>query len=429
MPRYKKKRHSRFLNPPKKRVVNTNLKEKEEKIPMKPFRKLKAKTPSQKNMRVVTGKKLERSRKVKILLSAVAVIAAILMILEAVLPAGIIQTVSNLTALIGTGSYPITVSGSQTLNVVPMGNYYFVLTDTSFAAYSNGGKKLISEPHGFEKPILSVSEGRAMVYNLGGNKAHIFDLRSIKKTVETKNKIISASISDSGRYAIATYSDKYAGSIYVYDKGHEVIYEWYSAKDSVNNVAISSNGKKIAVATFNTASGLFDSKINIINYNSATPEHTFSYDDTFIYGLYSSGTSGFSVIKPNGVDYVDWSDYEKIEYKNDYTISKFRSLSSVNVAVFCRESDKTDNKIVVLSKDGEVETTVKYNGVINDIQVKGSSIYCISDTDITVLDFKGKISRNSVYGFGGKGIAVTAANTVAIIFDNEIEKIKLQEKE
>lgn len=428
MPRYKKKKHSRFLNPPKRSRVAPKKVSPEEHIEMKPSGAKKVSHIKSK-MRVVTGKKLERSRKTKILLCFAAVVLVVVLIFQLVLPAGIFQTVSNLTALIGTGSYPITLSGSHTLNVVPMGNYYYVLTDTSFAAYSNGGKKLISEAHGFEKPVLSVSEGRAMVYNLGGNKVIIFDLRSIKHNIETEKAIISASISDSGRFAIATHSEKYASAVSVYSKGGDKIYEWYSAKEIVNSVSLASNGKRIAVSTFNTNSGLFDSKVNIINFDSATPEHTISYDGTLVYGLYPSGTSRFSVVKSGGIDFVKWSNHEVEAYKNEYTISGFSYSTSYNVAVFCRESDKTDNQIVILSKKGVVKHTVKYKGVINDIQVKGSNIYCINDTLVTVLDFEGKVLRTADYGFGGKGLSVTAANTVAIIFDNEINRIKIQEKD
>ena len=97
----------------------------------------------------------------------------------------------------------------------------------------------------------------------------------------------------------------------------------------------------------------------------------------------------------------------------------------VNVAVFSRESDKTDNRIVIFSKRGRVKTTVKYNGIINDIQVKGSNIYCINDTEVTVLDFKGNVKHTANYGFGGNGLSVISANVVVVVTDSEIKRVKV----
>lgn len=430
MPKYVKKRRNRILNSPKKRAKTVKRPSvSRDEIKMSSDNAPKVKEQNKKNMRVLAGKKLERSQKMKSMGVIIAVIAVIILAFETILPAGIIQTISNITAVAGTGSYPISVAGSQILNTVPMGNYYFVLTDTHLSAYANSGKELFSESHAFEKPVLAVSRGRAIIYNQGGKQAYIYDLSERKATVETENEIICASISDSGRYAIVTHSEKYASAVSVYNKANKLIFEWYSAEETINNIAVSQNGRKLAVSTYNSSSGVFNSKVKIINYKSATPEHTKTYDNTLIYALKSSNRSGFNIIKSNGIDYLKWSSYKLKEYSNDYTASLYRSDSSYNTLVFRRESDKTDNQIVILSKSGKQKHTVRYKGLINDIQVKGSNIYLINDSDVVVLDFEGKVSRKAEYGFGGMGIAVTSTNTVAVISDSEIKRIKLGEKE
>ena len=83
---------------------------------------------------------------------------------------------------------------------------------------------------------------------------------------DTEEKIITAAIADNGNYAVATYSNSYASAVTVFSKRNKQIYEWYSAEDTVNNIALSSTGKKLAVSSFNSSSGLFKSKVNVINY-------------------------------------------------------------------------------------------------------------------------------------------------------------------
>lgn len=429
MPKYKKKKHNRILNAPKKRAKQpVRVKDISDDIEMTRYDSKKVKRDSAAPMKVVKGNKGVRTKKIKTYAVALAVVFVVVMLFQLILPAGLFQTVSNITAVVGTGSYPIAVSGSQTLSVVPMGNYYLHLTDTHFSAYSSAGKILFSEAHGYENPVLSASKGKSLLYNQGGKQFSVYTLNGIQQDGETKNEIICGAISDSGNFAIASYSESYASQVTVYNKRYKQIYEWYSAEDTINNVAVASSGRKIAVSTFNSSSGVFNSKINVINFKSATPEHTLTYENKIIYGLKSCNKSNFSVIKSNGVDTVKWSNYKLEDYTDDYTISYYRNNSSVNIAVFSRERDKTDNKIVVFSKRGRVKKTVNYNGAINDIQVRGSNIYCINDSSVNVLDFDGNVKFSAEYGFGGKGISVISANVVAVITNNEILRIKLGER-
>ena len=427
MPRYKKKKHNRIISAPKKRKkIPVKNREISEDIEMTPHKSKKEKNEAP-QIRVVAGKKGERGRKLMLLTSVIAVVVVAVMLMQILLPAGLFQTFSNIASIFGTGSYPISVSGSETLSVVPFNSYYFHLTDTHISAYSSGGKVLFSEAHGFEKPILCTSKGRALLYNQGGKHFLIYDLRGQKSSNETTNEIICGAMSDSGKFAIVTYSDSYASAVTVYNKSLKSIYEWYSAEETINNIAISSNGRKIAVSTFNSSSGVFNSKVNIINFKSATPEHTVKYEKEIVYGLKTGNKSNFSVIKSNGIDCVKWFNYKTEAYSDDYDILYYRDTGSKNVAVFNRESDRTDNKIVIFSKHGNIKNTVNYKGIINDIQVKGSNIYCINDSSVIVLDLKGNVKFTADYGFGGKGISVVSANVVAVITNNEILRIKLAE--
>ncbi len=428
MPRYKKKKHNRILNAPKKSTkVPLKKSNVSDDIEMVSYKKKKAKVDST-PMRVVAGKKGERIKKFKLLSSLLAFVIVVILILQVFLPAGLLQTISNLTSVLGTGSYPISVSGSDTLSVVPLNNYFFLLTDTYISAYSSAGKILFSEAHGFEKPILATSKGCVMLYNQGSTEFVIYNLRGIKTSANTDNDIICGAISDSGKIALVTNSESYASSVIIYNKSLKTVFEWYSAKETINNIAFSSNGKKIAVSTFNSDSGIFNSKVNIINFKSATPEHTINYDGELVYGLKTGNKSSFTVIKSNGIDTVKWNGYKTESYKDDYNILYYRDTGSVNAAVFYRDSDKTDNKIIILSNGGKVKNSVKFKGIINDIQVKGSNIYCINDNSVSVLDMKGNIKFTKDFGFGGKGISVISANVAAVITNNEIIRIKIKEE-
>ena len=400
MPDYKKRKHNKLFSAPAK-VQKSRIKSKpqSEDIKMSPSKRSEDESNSS-GMKVVKGRKLENKRRFKAFAVAVSAILIVVLLFQIILPAGIIEGISSAIALVGTGSYPIELGGTETVNTVSRGSYYYVLSNTDIVAFNNSGKSLFSFTHGYENPVLKVSATRAMVFEQGGNEALIFDLKGLKTTAKTEKSIITGAVSDSGRYALVTLSDKYASAVTVYDKKDNAVYEWYSAENTVNNVAVSPNGKKIAVSSFNANSGQFNTTLSVLNFKSADPEFSETFNNLLIYNIDSSFKSGFTVITENNIKFIKWHKYKQETYKNDYSASVFRTGPNGCVAVFNRESDKTDNRIAVFSKSGKLTAEFNYKGIVSDIAVRGNHIYCMSDTEIFLLDKSGKVLRSASCGFG-----------------------------
>lgn len=426
MPDYKKRKHNKLFSSPNK-VQKSRIKTKapSEDIKMVPAGKKKH-SGAVSNMKVVKGKKLENKRKFKISVFITAAVLIVIIFLQLILPAGIIEGISAVTALIGTGNYPIELNSTETIATVSRGSYYYILSNTNIDAFTNSGKHLFSYTHGYENPVLKVSDTRALVFEQGGTEALIFDLKKLKTTVKTEKPIITGAVSDSGRYALVTLSDKYASAVSVYDKEDGLVYEWYSAEDTVNNVAVSPNGKKIAVSAFNSGGGQYKSTLSVLNFKSATAEYTEIFENALVYNIDSSFKSGFEVVTENGIKFIKWHKYKSQEYKNEYSTAIFRTDKNSYVAVFNRESDKTDNRIAVFSKSGKLTSEFSYKGIVSDIAVRGNHIYCMSDTEIFLLSKEGEVLRKSSCGFGAVRLNAASTNSVIVLTDNRIDKIDLE---
>lgn len=434
MPDYKKKRVNRLRGAPKPRRDKPERNTAPDEIVMTPESRRarpeaksseSAVKESAQNLKVVKGRKLERRRKTRILLTAAAIAVIICTVLHFILPVGIIENAGNLIAVMGSGSYPVELESSEVVSAVSRGSYYYILTDTRINAYSGAGKEIYSYAHGFENPVLKTSKTRALVFSQGGSDLLIYNLQSLKGTLQTEKPIITACISDSGAYAVVTQSDSYAAAVSVYGKNGKLMYEWFSASDTVNNIAISPDGKKIALSLFNATSGAYSSKISVYGFESADPLFTKNIDGSPVYGLDSTHNSGFFAISQNKVIFVKWSDYTVKEYDSDYNAAMFRAGSGGAVAVFNRESDRTDNRIVLFNTKGERISEFEFKQAVSDIQVSGGHIYCMSDTEVFLLSDSGEKLRSTDCGFGAVWLAVTGSNEAAVITDNRIDKVKL----
>lgn len=425
MPDYKKKKVRRIGKAPKKIYKKAGIKTAEN-IEMSP-KKISNKSPetNEKNVRVIKGRKLERRNKLKIMAILAAVIIAVCTILHFVLPIGIMENLGNFMATIGSGSYPIEIYGTETLNTVQKGSYYYVLTDTNLCAFSNSGKKIYSYAHGYACPILKTSETRAMVFDQGGEELRIYNLSENTNTLNTKTNILTANIARNGSYAVVTESDKYASVVSVYDLEDKLLYEWYSATDLVNNVLLSPDGERVVVSTVYASGGQLKSKVSVLNFKSADPEFSREYAGKTVYSL-ENCSDGFAILTANDCDYFDWDEYKHKSYSSEYELSLSRNISSELMLVFNRSSNKNDNHIVIISEDGEKLTEFSFNGHIGDIAFLNDHIYCISDTNVYMMDKKGKLLASAKCEFGAVRIVVTGKQETAIVTNGDISRLNIK---
>ncbi len=424
MPDYRKKHRSRFKSAPKTNKKRIKSREISADIEMTSY---DAK-PKRQKMRVVKGKKLEQKRKLGVFAYAISIIAVVFIVFQLIIPAGVIETLSNAVSLMGSGKYPLELESANTLSVVSKNGYYYVLSDTKIYAVSNSGKMIYSYTHGFENPVLKTSSTRALIFDQGGTTALIFNLDGLKSTVNSEKEIINANIGENGNYALITPADNYVATVRVYKKNNKLIYEWFSSEDMVNNVALSANGKKIAISTMSSRVGSYDSKVSVFGFKSANAEYTKEFKNTIIYELNSFSNFGFYTVTENDCNFISWRGKIITEYKNEYSADMSRQSASGIVAVFNRENDKTDNRIAIFSNNGKLKTTTQFKGVITDIAFKGGSIYCLSDTTVYILNIQGDILRSAPSGFGAQRIAVVGQKRVTAVTDNLITEIELKQE-
>lgn len=425
MPDYKRKHRSKFSAQPKvDKKKSAKLKSKNE---IKFDEGLESSPRKKRGLTLVKGNKAEIRRHWLNLSAVVLCIALAVAICEIALPAGIIETVSTAVISMGRGDYPIDFESTSTENLIAKSGYYYVLTDGEIKAVTNGGKVVFTYSHGFENPVIKTSGTRAVLFNQGGQDALIFTPSGLEDNITSEKEIINAAIGDDGTYALVTNADGYVAKVSVYKKNAKLIYEWYSASDMINNVAVFKNGKKIAISTLKANVSGFDSKVMILNFNSANAEFQKEYDGEIIYNLSTEFSRGVTVATSNTFDFLKIRKFESSEYKNEYNLQMLRESSGGTLLLYNRENDKTDNIIVAISKKGEVSFETKFSGIVTDIAMKNNHIYCISDTKAYILDSNGGIVRTADCGFGAVRFSVVSKEEIAVVTDNQINKVKFSQ--
>ena len=422
MPDYKRKKVKRSFRQ-KKSYMNT-----ESNIYMTNKKQKSTGIVPEENVKIVRGTKYKRKTQFKVFGSAICFICILCIVLSTLLPGGLYENIVNFSSLIGHGSYPTSVSGSTVLNTVSSGSYFYVLTDTNITAYSKSGKIIFDELHGLSNPILSVSSTRALVYDQGGKSIYIYNLSGKLHSLQTKNNIITASISQNGGFAVSMHSNSYTSVVTIYNKNFKEVFSWNSAKEIINNVLLNSSENKLAVTTLSVVSGQYSTKLLILGFDSADPIHTLELGSSLPLSINNTG-KGISIICNDKYKFLHWSKFSTNEIEISGEISSFRTDKNGLLLTINRANDRSDNTIITISKKGERDSEFKINNSITDIQYNKGRVYLLCDTAIGIYDKNGVALKNGTCYYGAVKFAVVGSNAVATVSDSEISKINIQESE
>ena len=338
-------------------------------------------------LRVILGTKVLRQKKRIIVFSIVFILLAAIVIFSALTPTGPFEYFQNKLLSLGNGSYPASISGNELLNAANTDSLTYTLTDTHAEIYNKSGKELFSRQHEFNSPSISVSSQRALIYDRGGKQLYIYNHSDVVHDIKLKYDIYCAAIGRNGAFAVATKSKGYAAEVTVYNKNAKAKFIWYSSDELINAVALSNNGRRLAVSTVNVVGGQYKSKVYVFKFSSANPLYTLEYDDV-VYSLETVSSSRFVAVTNSSVDYVKWSNGKKQQIENKYSLNVFKNqVGSVSAVV---TGNNSSNNILILNKRGKQLASFDFDGPVSDITVYKKTIFILSDCYLFAFDFEGK---------------------------------------
>ena len=139
-----------------------------------------------------------------------------------------------------------------------------VASRESISIFSAGGRELLSSNHSYGNPQLEISNKQVLLYDVGGTQFSLYN--SFKKTQDEKLNytIYGANMAPNGDFAIITKSDKYNSVVMVY-KQNGTVYSYGFSSGRVCSVALSDNGKQLAVLLTNSNGSEMKTELRLYN--------------------------------------------------------------------------------------------------------------------------------------------------------------------
>ena len=152
-----------------------------------------------------------------------------------------------------------------------VGDSLMTATTTSVRVYDAKGEAVLDKSCDFKYPAVCENADTAAVYDIGGTKVVCLD----GSTLDAKNNIISADLSQSGHLALCTEEAGYKGSVTVYNADKTEAYKWLSADNWVVKAAVSPDGGQLAVLV----SGENGSVVKLFKLDSTDEQGSFEADE------------------------------------------------------------------------------------------------------------------------------------------------------
>lgn len=377
------------------------------------------------NLGIILGKREEQRKKRLITYLVVLPFIMAILIFCLTTPTGPIEAITNGIATVGGGSFPKAVTGSKVLSLKTVENRAFLLTDTHIIGYTDSGKEMFQHQHNFSSPVLEASSTRTLVYNRESTDYVVHNNSQLIYEKKSSKPIFCADISNNGSIALVTEADKYAAQVEVFSSGMKSKFIWYLVDGLVSDIAISNNGKKIAIAVLKVKDGAFDSEIVCFDIGSETPLFTIPQKGTHILKLETVSSSQFSYVTGEGISYVKWKDGTQTSLsEGDLSPVFYKIYDNKSVAVFGKNTSCTVN---IYDKKGEKLGGFTYNSLIDDVTFSNKRVYLLKSTNIYELDFEGnllntRVSEQSLNIISATDKGVLAADNLSLMFFEHSKK-------
>lgn len=376
-----------------------------------------------KKINVIRGNKIKRRKNRIITLFSCIFLVFTIIVFSLLTPTGILESIANFSVSLKFGNdYPVKLSGGSLISANPQGNHLFLVSTTNFECYNNNGKNIFSYQHGFQSPIVSISQARTLLYDQSGKNYSIYNLSREVFNNQTDNEILCANICRNGSYAIATLSDSYSSQVLVYNNRNENIFTWLCSDYIINSVLLSPDGKTLAVSAFTAIDGSFVSKLYVLKFDSATPIVEYSYD-ALILNISATGSSGFICVLENSIDFMNWKKFRCDTFSTEDIILLSSSYKSNTLIVSGRVANKNENNITLFDAQGKQKHSFIFNGIVDAIQYKGTNIYILSENNVYHYSLNGEFIGKSACEFGARFILPISQKEIATITDSSIQKI------
>lgn len=234
--------------------------------------------------------------------------------------------------------------------------------------------------------------GRVFIYS---NSSPEFIIHSkTEKLAEGKEdgNITVAALAKNGSYATSFSTPDAQSVISVYNSRHTMIFRWNCSNERITDIALSDNGKKVAMVAIGTENARFYTRLILFDINDKEPFADVRYDGTLMFRVvYSSFNRIIAVGDNKAVIHNRKGEVvDELSYSEDSIRAAIKDEKG-NLLVAYSEYGGAKTAIVRFSDSGRRTCEIEVEGTPDYFALNGGR-FAVSDDDlISIYNSKGEI--------------------------------------
>lgn len=292
--------------------------------------------------------------------------------------------------------YPYEIDLRNIRQIDTISSGLLLLSGDSSLSLSGSAGTLMTKKLAFTNPAFSAAYGRAVVYDRNSGEWLLQSATKVLMEKKMKMNVLTASVGRKGNVAVVTASESAQSLLTVFDKERQTVFEWKCAKERISAVALSDDGKSVAVAAVGAQDAQLYTRLLVFEFNKKDPVSDIRYGGTALFRLRFSGTGKLLAFGDNLMSAVA----VKTEQREELPYPAGSSLYRLSIAdngrsalVLSEHGDKTATKLYVFDKNGQKEWEQAQGGIL-DVACSNSYTAVLREDGISVYSNKGE-ERNT----------------------------------
>jgi len=276
----------------------------------------------------------------------------------------------------------------------------------------------------YQEPAVRVFDNCLIAFDKSGREFVIFNNKRVIHEGETEYTIQTARVFKNGCFSLITGDAGAKNQMIFYGEKGKKEFVWHSGVDNIVDVAISDNGKKIAIATAELNAGSLNTKVLMFNRGETKAYAERKYDNILISNINFIKNSELMCVGDSGLFYLDLSCNEKKIYSFGERFLSFFKITDNGTAVLNFSSISDSRNITEIIKNGNLKGSYTSSDAVKSIDVKNGNILLNHEKTADIISMRGNKLRTVNCGRELENAYFIGRNKILLVGKTDVKIIR-----
>lgn len=292
------------------------------------------------------------------------------------------------------GGYPYTLDGMGSVKAELIDDCPVLVGESSLFALSSTARKMNEIQLSSANSKIITRGGRALIYGTSSSTLILSGKTEELATLTTESSVSAAALSENGKVAAAFPSNDAQSVLTVYNRRGKEAFRWNCSKEYISALALSPNGKNVAVAAIGTENAQIYSRFLIFNTKKTESRADVRLESSMILKLISGSSGRVIAVCDNCTVVFDKKGERLLElnYGDDSLVSAV-SDNKGNTLVCYKESGGSKINAARISASGKLSCTVSVEEQPDCTDIRGGRFVLVCGKAVVEYGSSGKERR------------------------------------